>query len=133
MKVLTAVWLLGLGLFAMRQLHPRGGDPGPGVTVSQGANPLQPAVRESRQILVLSSLRHQSDVTVEFHIDACSFWQAAKAGLFLCGASWVSASVEQRGEFPRGNDPRGFVAAEREQFLAAGHQIVGLAGFGKRQ
>lgn len=47
--------------------------------------------------------------------------------------SWGGCEIEQRGEFPRGHNPRGFVAAESEQLLVAGDQKLGLAGFGERK
>lgn len=38
---------------------------------------------------------------------------------------FMESSSEQRGEFARGNDPRGFVAAEGQQAtLVAGHEIT---------
>ena len=43
-------------------------------------------------------------------------------------------SIEQRGEFARGNDPRAFVAAEgQEAALFARHKVIGLAAFGQGQ
>src|SRR5579863_1287769 len=43
-------------------------------------------------------------------------------------------SCKQRGECPRGDDPRAFVVFERKQLaLVAGHQIVRPARFGQGQ
>jgi hypothetical protein len=43
-------------------------------------------------------------------------------------------SCEQRGEIFRGDDPRGFVAAEgQEAALVARHEVIGLAAFGRGQ
>src|SRR5690242_8554047 len=47
-------------------------------------------------------------------------------------ASWVQC--EQRGEFARRDDPRGFVTAEgQEAALDARHKVIGLAAFGQGQ
>ena len=46
----------------------------------------------------------------------------------------MDAPYKQRGEFPRGNDPRGFVTVEgHESALVARHEIIGLAAFGQGQ
>ncbi len=46
----------------------------------------------------------------------------------------MSLSREQRGEFPRGYDPRGFMTAEGKQAaFIAGYKIIGIANFREGQ
>src|SRR5215475_722403 len=41
------------------------------------------------------------------------------------GMSWRGVKIEQRGEVARGDYFRGFVAAEFQQLLVAGHEMLG--------